>query len=67
MASNNVINLIGLDFDNLKFSFIEYLKNQQQFKDYDFAGSTSKESLDMLSNSDDDTLEKWNNELLEGL
>lgn len=51
MASNNVINLIGLDFDNLKFSFIEYLKNQQQFKDYDFAGSNMNVLLDVLSHN----------------
>ena len=33
----------------------------------DFADSTNKESLDALSNVDDETLERWNNELLEGL
>ena len=51
MASNNVINLVGLDFDNLKASFIDYLKNQQQFKDYDFAGSNMNVLLDVLSHN----------------
>lgn len=51
MASNNVINLVGLDFDNLKASFIEYLKNQDQFKDYDFAGSNMNVLLDVMSHN----------------
>ena len=49
--ANNVINLVGLDFDNLKSSFIEYLKSQQQFKDYDFAGSNMNVLLDVLSHN----------------
>ena len=51
MASNNVINLVGLDFDNLKSNFIEFMKNQQQFKDYDFAGSNMNVLLDVLSHN----------------
>ena len=51
MAANNVINLVGLDFDNLKNSFINYLKSQQQFKDYDFAGSNMNVLLDVLSHN----------------
>jgi hypothetical protein len=49
--ANNVINLIGLDFDNLKGGFIDYLKSQQQFKDYDFAGSNMNVLLDVLSHN----------------
>lgn len=49
--ANNVINLVGLDFDNLKASFIDYLKNQQQFKDYDFVGSNMNVLLDVLSHN----------------
>ena len=51
MSSNNVINLVGLDFDNLKRSLVTYLKSQQQFKDYDFAGSNMNVLLDVLSHN----------------
>jgi hypothetical protein len=51
MAANNVINLVGLDFDNLKASLVTYLKSQQQFKDYDFAGSNMNVLLDVLSHN----------------
>lgn len=49
--ANNVINLVGLDFDSLKANFIEYLRSQQQFKDYDFAGSNMNVLLDVLSHN----------------
>lgn len=38
-----------LDFDALKEQFIDYLKNQTQFKDYNFAGSNMNVILDVLS------------------
>lgn len=49
--ANNVINLVGLDFDTLKSSFVDYLKTQQQFKDYDFSGSNMNVILDVLSHN----------------
>ena len=38
-----------LDFGAIKGQFIEFLKNQTQFKDYDFTGSNVNVLLDVLS------------------
>ena len=49
MAANTSINLVNLDFANLKESFKTYLKSQNLFKDYDFEGSNINVLLDVLS------------------
>jgi len=49
MSSNTSINLVNLDFANLKESFKTYLKSQDLFKDYDFEGSNINVLLDVLS------------------
>jgi hypothetical protein len=49
MASNNSLNLVDLDFNSLKNSFKNYLRNQAQFKDYDFEGSNINVLLDLLA------------------
>lgn len=49
MAANSSLNLVDLDFENLKTSFKNYLRNQQQFKDYDFDGSNINVLLDLLA------------------
>ena len=38
-----------LDFDQIKTGLIEYLKGQEQFKDYNFEGSNMNVLLDVLS------------------
>lgn len=43
------INLVDLDFHELKNSFKNYLRSQPQFKDYDFDGSNINVLLDLLS------------------
>jgi hypothetical protein len=47
--ANSSINLINLDFDTLKSSFVNYLKQQSQFQDYNFDGSALNVLLDILS------------------
>lgn len=47
MASS--INLTSLDFDTIKDNLKTYLKNQNQFKDYDFEASNMSVLLDVLS------------------
>lgn len=52
MASNNslsTINLVDLDFFSLKESFKNYLRGQNNFKDYDFDGSNINVLLDLLA------------------
>jgi hypothetical protein len=55
MALNNQVtsslNLVDLDFDTLKQSLIEFLKSQNQFKDYDFTGSNLNVLLDILTHN----------------
>lgn len=46
--ANSSINLINLDFDTLKGSFINYLKSQEQFKDYNFDSSNINVLMDLL-------------------
>lgn len=38
-----------LDFDSLKDDFIDFLKNQNQFKDFDFEGSNISTVIDLLT------------------
>src|ERR1700724_1034379 len=46
--SNSAINLVSLDFDSGKQSFITWLQGQDRFKDYDFSGSDINILLDIL-------------------
>jgi len=45
----NQINLVSLDFDDIKNSLIEYLKSQQEFSDYEFEGSALSVLIDLMS------------------
>lgn len=47
--ANSSINLVNLDFDTLKSSFVSYLKSQEQFKDYNFDSSNMNVLMDLLS------------------
>lgn len=47
--ANTSINLVDLDFFSLKNSLKNYLKDNTQFKDYDFEGSNINLLLDLLS------------------
>lgn len=47
--ANSSVNLVNLDFDTLKSSFISYLKQQTQFQDYNFDSSSLNVLLDILS------------------
>ena len=47
--ANSSISLVNLDFDTLKSSFVQYLKTQEQFKDYNFDASNMNVLLDILS------------------
>lgn len=49
MANNLSLNLIDLDFDTLKNNLKNYLKQQDQFKDYDFDGASINVLLDVLT------------------
>lgn len=49
MASNTNIQITELDFSNIKSSFIDYLQNQDTFKDYNFQGSALSTLLDVLA------------------
>lgn len=55
MALNNQVtsslNLVDLDFDTLKQSLIDFLRSQDQFKDYDFTGSNLNVLLDILTHN----------------
>lgn len=48
MTANTSFNLIALDPDVNEASLVAYLKNQPQFKDYDFAGSDIRMLVKML-------------------
>lgn len=48
IKKNNSINLIDLDHQGLVNSFKSYLKNQEEFKDYDFNSSSLNVLLDIL-------------------
>jgi hypothetical protein len=47
--ANSSLNLVSLDFSTLKAGFIDYLRNQTQFRDYDFTGSNINVLLDVLA------------------
>lgn len=47
--ANSSINLLNMDFDTLKSSFVSYLKQQSQFQDYNFDGAALNVLLDVLS------------------
>lgn len=49
MAANASLNLVSLDFDNLKSNLKAFLKNQSTFVDYDYDGSNMNVLLDILS------------------
>ena len=49
MANNLSLNLIDLDFDTLKENLKNFLKQQDQFKDYDFDGASLSVLLDILT------------------
>ena len=50
MAVNNRrLRVTELDFDNIKSNLKTFLKNQTQFKDYDFEGSGMNILLDTLA------------------
>lgn len=51
MAANTSVVLTSLDFDTYKNSLKEYLKAQNQFKDYDFDNSNMSVLLDILSHN----------------
>jgi hypothetical protein len=44
-----MIDIKNPDFDTIKSSFIQYLRNQSAFKDYNFEGSNMNVVLDLLS------------------
>src|SRR5210317_438486 len=45
----NKLKITELDFESNKQQFIDYLKSQSQFKDYDFEGSNMSVLLDVLA------------------
>ncbi len=47
--ANTSINLVNIDFITLKNSLKNYLRNNPQFKDYDYEGSNMNVLLDILS------------------
>lgn len=49
MSTN--VNIVDLDFANLLNSFKNYLKSQEQFKDYDFDGSDMAVLMEMLAHN----------------
>lgn len=49
MASNNSLNVVGLDFNQTKSSLVAYLSSQETLKDYNFDGSILSTILDVLA------------------
>lgn len=49
MINPNALEIRDLDFDLIKESFKSFLKNQNEFKDYNFDGSNINSLLDILS------------------
>lgn len=49
MATNNRINTVGLDFDQIRGNLKEYLRGQSRFSDFDFEGSNMSILLDVLA------------------
>lgn len=48
---STIIDASKLDFDSLRASFISYLESQDQFKDFNFAGSNISVLLDLLTHN----------------
>jgi hypothetical protein len=48
-SANSVLKITDINFDGLKSSFIDFLKGQEDFKDYNFDGSTMSSLLDLLA------------------
>ena len=49
MAQNNTVNVVGLDFEDIKQSLKTYLETQSNLKDYNFDGSVLNTILDVLA------------------
>jgi len=49
MANNQKLEISGLDFDTIKQNMKTFMKNQDQFLDYDFEGSGINSLLDVLA------------------
>ena len=49
MAANSNIQFADLDFADIKLNFINFLKSQDTFKDYNFSGSALSVLLDVLA------------------
>ena len=49
MANNQKLDISELDFDAIKSNLKTFLKNQDQFLDYDFEGSALSNILDVLA------------------
>ena len=49
MANNQKLEISGLDFDTVKTNLKTFLRNQDQFLDYDFEGSGMSALLDVLA------------------
>ena len=49
MATNSTKRVTELDFDNIKQNLITFLRSQQEFKGYDFTGSSFNVLLDILA------------------
>tara|TARA_B110000467_G_scaffold17649_1_gene15509 strand:+ start:1046 stop:2875 length:1830 start_codon:yes stop_codon:yes gene_type:complete len=49
MSSSDKLKITDLEFDSIKSNLIEYLKGQDKFQDYDFAGSGMSIILDLLA------------------
>jgi hypothetical protein len=49
MAADNNLKLDELDFNGIKSNFINYLRNQDEFRDYNFDGSGISVLLDLLA------------------
>ena len=49
MANNQKLEISGLDFDTVKTNLKTFMKNQDQFTDYDFEGSGISALLDVLA------------------
>ena len=49
MATNKKLEVTDLDFDDIKTNLKKFLRQQDQFADYDFEGSAMSSLLDVLA------------------
>ena len=49
MPANNALKVTGIDFDTIRSNLKTFLSSQNEFKDYDFEGSTIATLLDLMS------------------